>query len=157
MNARKCDISFGTEFRISESGRICVADYMTTYGKTTIASSGIVEIGSVGLNRYDIIACAGHIQIGKNCKFGPMVIIYDHDHCFGADGIKEGYSIGEVIIGDNVWIGANCVILKNTHIGNNCVIGAGCVIHGSIPDNSLVTMDRELTIKQLKDRALKNE
>lgn len=150
LNFRRCDISLETELRILGDGRILVHDYITSYGKTTIASSGTVEIDSAFLNRYDIIACDSHIKIGKTCRIGPMVMIYDHDHNFGKDGAKEGLNAGEVIIGDNVWIGANCVILKNTFIGDNCVIGAGCVVQGYIPSNSLVTMDRSLKIVPLE-------
>jgi acetyltransferase-like isoleucine patch superfamily enzyme len=45
---------------------------------------------------------------------------------------------GKIKIGNNCFIGMNCLILPNTEIGNNCVIGAGSVIRGNIPDNSVV-------------------
>jgi len=152
IDCRKCDISLSTELRLLGNGKIIVGDHITTYGSVTIATSGLVEIEYASFNRYDIIACDCHIKIGKKCIFGPMVMIYDHDHCFDKNGVIDGYTDGEVIIGDNVWVGANCVILKNTHIGNNSIIGAGCVVTGNIPENSLVTMDRTLIIKPLTDK-----
>lgn len=45
---------------------------------------------------------------------------------------------GKITIGNNVFIGMNCLILPNTTIGNNCIIGAGSVVRGIIPDNSVV-------------------
>ena len=45
---------------------------------------------------------------------------------------------GKIVVGDNVFIGMNSIILPNTTIGNNCVIGAGSVVRGKIPDNSVV-------------------
>jgi len=46
------------------------------------------------------------------------------------------------VIGDNVWIGAGCIILRGTVIGDNCVIGAGSVIKGKIESNTLITQRR---------------
>ena len=41
-------------------------------------------------------------------------------------------------MGNNVFIGTNCIILLNTKIGNNCIIGAGSVVRGQFPDNSVI-------------------
>lgn len=152
INCRTSDVSLETELRIHNGGRIVVHDHISTYGRTTIAASGLVEIDSACINRHALIACMNHIKIGKDCKLGPMVILYDHDHQFGPEGVEDGFRVGEVVIGDNVWIGANSVILRDTHIGDNCVIGAGCVVQGNIPDHSLVTMDRTLKITLLQKR-----
>ena len=43
------------------------------------------------------------------------------------------YKTAPVEIGNNVWIGANCVILRGTKIGDNCVVAAGSVIKGRVP------------------------
>ena len=42
-----------------------------------------------------------------------------------------------ILIGDNVWIGSNSVILPGVKIGSNVVIGAGSIVTRSIPDNSI--------------------
>ena len=50
-----------------------------------------------------------------------------------------GYSkVGKVVIGNNVFIGADAIILPNTKIGNNVIVGAGTVVTKDIPDNSVV-------------------
>jgi acetyltransferase-like isoleucine patch superfamily enzyme len=41
--------------------------------------------------------------------------------------------LGEVIIGDDVWIGAGAKILMNSRIGDGAVIGANAVVIGDIP------------------------
>ena len=46
---------------------------------------------------------------------------------------------GRIQVGDNTFIGENCLILPGTTIGAGCVIAAGSVVRGTIPDNSLVT------------------
>jgi len=45
---------------------------------------------------------------------------------------------GKVIIGKNVWIGANVTILKDVNIGDNSIIGAGAVVTKDIPSNVIV-------------------
>ena len=50
-----------------------------------------------------------------------------------------GYSrVGKVVIGSNVFIGADAIICPGVTIGNNVVVGAGSVVTKNIPDNSIV-------------------
>lgn len=93
------------------------------------------------------------ILIGSGSSIGPNVCIYDHNHRFDKTGHKKNeFRDSPIIIGKNVWIAANCSILKGAQIGENCIIGAGCVISGVIPPNSLVTSERGLIIQQLRDK-----
>tara|TARA_A100001015_G_scaffold166954_1_gene185616 strand:- start:3134 stop:3313 length:180 start_codon:yes stop_codon:yes gene_type:complete len=48
------------------------------------------------------------------------------------------HSSGKIVVGNNVWIGANCVILKNVTIGDNSVIGANSTITKNIEKNKVV-------------------
>ena len=55
------------------------------------------------------------------------------------------------MIGNNVWIGANCSIVAGVKIGNNVTIGAGCVIRKNIPSNTIVIhRDNQLTLIKKK-------
>ena len=127
-------------------GKRCVVE---TYGRL-VSFGGEIVIGEyTGINRFADIVSHKKIKIGSHCAIGPRVIIYDHDHKFGKNGMETGIKSTEIVIGDNCWIGANVTILRGTHIGNNCVIGAGCVVKGDIPDNTLVTQDRELILTPL--------
>ncbi|MCH5170911.1 MAG: acyltransferase [Oscillospiraceae bacterium] len=107
----------------------------------------IIEDG-VKINYNCIFVCREKIVVGAGTEFGPSVYIYDHDHDFRAEGgVKAGkFKTAPVKIGNNVWIGANTMILRGTTIGNNCVIGAGSVVSGRIPDNSVLVQKREATI-----------
>lgn len=80
--------------------------------------------------------------------------VYDHNHRFAdsTQQIKEqGYTTAPVKIGQHCWFGSNVVVLKGTKIGDNCVIGAGCVIAEDIPNNSVVTMNRQLVIRPIRN------
>ena len=47
-------------------------------------------------------------------------------------------SHGHIVIGDNVWFGQNCSVLKGVTIGDNCIIGYGSTVLHDIPSNSVV-------------------
>ena len=56
----------------------------------------------------------------------------------------------EIIIGNDVWIGANCTILKGVKIGENSIIGAGSVVVKNIEKNVLAVGNPAIVIKMLK-------
>lgn len=120
---------------------------MNSNAYCAIMNGGILTIGdNVSINRNAIIVCHNRISIGNGCAIAPNVLIYDHDHKFGSNGIENGFRTAPVIIGDNCWIGAGVIILRGTTIGEGSVIGAGAVVHGEIPPHSLVKSNRELNV-----------
>lgn len=74
-------------------------------------------------------------------EIGHDVIISDarillHD---ASTKMLLGYSIvGRVAIGNNVFIGADAIILPNVKIGSNVIVGAGTVVSKDVPDDSVV-------------------
>ena len=54
-----------------------------------------------------------------------------------------------VIIGKNVWIGMNSLILKNVTIGDNSIIGAGSVVVKDVPKNTIAAGNPAKVIKDL--------
>lgn len=117
--------------------------------KLRVRKQAKMHIGeNTSLNHGCIFTAHKKIIIGDNVQFGPNVLIYDHDHDFRKkDGLKNlEYISDPVLIGNNVWIGANVVILRGTSIGDNCVIGAGSVIKGKFPDNSVIVEKKEIRI-----------
>jgi acetyltransferase-like isoleucine patch superfamily enzyme len=67
---------------------------------------------NVFFNNGCSINCLGKITIGNNCQFGEDVKFYDHNHTY-TDTKKninqQGYSVGEIIIGNNCWIQSVCI------------------------------------------------
>ena len=125
---------------------------MNTGSYIAVVNGGQVTIGNhVSINRNSILVCHDCVTIEEHCSIGPNVLIYDHDHCFGPGGLQEGYRTSPVVIHKNCWIGGGVTILRGTTIGEGCVIGAGAVIKGEIPPHSLVTSDRELMIRPLRE------
>lgn len=76
------------------------------------------------------------IEIGNNVTLAPRVHILAHD---ASTKLALGYAkIGKVIIGNNVFIGANATILPNVRIGDNVIIGANSLVNRDIKSNSVV-------------------
>ena len=89
-----------------------------------------------------ITARSKMVRIGKNTLIGPDCLIFDSDfHIAWPPDARLSYSGDEVdapvTIGQNVWFGARCIVLKGVTIGDNCVIAAGSIVTKSIPPNSL--------------------
>lgn len=95
----------------------------------------------VFFNHNCSITALNKILIGHNCSFGNNVVIVDHDHNYK---LGKDYITSEVIIGNNVWVGSNCVILRGTNIGNNSVVAAGTTIKGDFAENSIIMQSRTL-------------
>jgi acetyltransferase-like isoleucine patch superfamily enzyme len=91
-------------------------------------------------NHYAIIDCHFDISIGDHVLLGPHAYICDFDHDVSTTGyITDGQHerAARVIIEDNVWIGANTVVLKGVVIHTGAVVGAGAVVTDDIPANAI--------------------
>ena len=93
------------------------------------------------------------IEIGDNVTFASWVYIVAHD---GASKKITGYSrIGNVKIGNNVFIGTKSIIMPNVSIGDNSIIGAGSVVTKNIPKNVVaggVPAKVIMTIEQYREK-----
>lgn len=121
--------------------------------KLSVNKGACLKIGDdTAINNNCIINSHKNIQIGKNVAMGPGVLIYDHDHDYKSKGKINGdkFVTDDVIIGNNVWIGANSIILKGSKIGDDCVIAAGTVVKGKFEENTLIYNKKELIGKKFK-------
>ena len=100
-------------------------------------NGGCIEIGhDVFMNTNVSITALSRVEIGDRTRIANNVVIVDHDHDY-MHGYR-GYITAPVIIGSDVWIGANAVILKGTSIGDGAVIAAGAVVAKSVPKGAVV-------------------
>ncbi len=86
-----------------------------------------------------VILDPGHcwlIEIGDNVTMAPRVHILAHDASTKA--FLNYTKIGRVTIGDNVFIGAETVVLPGVNIGNNVVVGANSTVTHDVPNNMVV-------------------
>lgn len=114
---------------------------------------GRLEIGD---NTYigelnNIRAAGGIIKIGNNCCISQHVTIVASNHSYKKDILicdqvwdAKKHS---VFIGNDVWIGANVVILPGVRINNGAVIGAGTIVNKDVPENAVVVRNPAKVIK----------
>lgn len=111
----KVSIFYGTELILNEEAKLII-------GNNTF------------INSNSSIRCKKNIVIGNNCAIAHGVSIMD-SNCHKINGkIKEE----PVIIEDNVWIGANSVILSGVTIGKGSIVAAGTIVNKDVPPHSLV-------------------
>ena len=97
---------------------------------------------SVGKNFYAnhnlIILDGAKVSFGDNVFIAPNCTFSTAGHPIDKDRRNKGLEYAHPItVGDNVWFGANVVVMPKVRIGSNVVIGAGSHVNKDIPDNSL--------------------
>jgi len=86
------------------------------------------------------------LHIGSNVGFGAGTKIITSNHAH-EDHSKHDFS-EPIYIGNNVFVGANSVLLPGIRIGDNVVIGAGSVVSKDIPKNSVALGNPCVVVKQ---------
>ncbi|MFK7809340.1 MAG: acyltransferase [Saprospiraceae bacterium] len=136
MIGARCGVHIFEKGKINCKGRIILDDQVMLYTK------GELELGeNFGVNRYSRIVAHEKIVIGNNVTLGQMVSILDHDHQYLMEEEQlrlDGYVTAPVSIGNNIWIGDKCTILKGVTIGDNVVVGANTLVHKDVPANCVI-------------------
>ncbi|MDD5476675.1 MAG: acyltransferase [Candidatus Omnitrophica bacterium] len=107
-----------------------------------IGSPSGIEIGDhVCINHHTTISGIGSLKIGSFVMIGPNCNILTANHGFsdlGKPMMFQDIAIGSVEIGDDVWLGANVVILPNVKIGRGAIVGANAVVTEDVPAFAIV-------------------
>lgn len=144
-------ISPSTEVSVDKGGVLSIGKRISVRNgsRITVRNNGRLTIGNnFYMNTGCLISAHDSISIGNNVEFGPGVLVYDQDHDFRAEGGLQAkkFKTSPVKIGNNVWIGANSIILRGTTIGDNSVIGAGSIIKGEYASDSVIIQKRETVV-----------
>jgi acetyltransferase-like isoleucine patch superfamily enzyme len=90
-------------------------------------------------DQVNLRAAGGAIKIGRDVLIANQVTIVASNHGtkLGKPMIDQEWRRGDVVIEDDVWIGAGVVVLPGTIIRRGAVIGAGAVVHREVPVNTI--------------------
>lgn len=95
----------------------------------------------VSINQDCFISAYGGLTIGNNVSIGHRTSVLTTEHLFSDMNIpiKQQPVVNlPVIIGDDVWIGANATILAGVNIANGVIIGAGSIVTKSIVEDNAI-------------------
>lgn len=136
------------------------------FGSQSFHPSILIGRGLAASDRLHITSI-NRIEIGDNCLFGSGVLISDHNHgSYRGDEQstplelpvqRKLVSYGPVIIGSNVWLGDNVIVIGPVRIGNGVVVGANSVITRDIPDNVIVVGNPARILKRFDEKTGKWE
>lgn len=107
--------------------RLMLRRYQIKYGFQISAKTEIG--GGLYLGHWGAIVINPKAKIGKNCNIAQGVTIGQ---------TNRGESVGVPVIGNEVWIGANAVIVGGITIGDNVLIGPNAYVNRNVPSNSIV-------------------
>ena len=123
------------------------------YRKFSLGTKSVIEsyccinnaVGDVLIGNHTRIGIhntiIGPVTIGNHVNLAQGIVITALNHNFKDTTMRideQGISTNPVTIGDDVWIGANAVILPGVTIGKHVVIAAGAVVAKDVPNNSVV-------------------
>lgn len=130
-------------------GKVHLHSSQVSIGKNVTIYPGVyfwgnkIEIGdNVDIGIGTIIYSRNGVKIGDNTTIAGQCYIIDSNH-----GIKLGIPIKEqpmesaedgIVIGRDVWIGAQCSILKGAKINDGAIVGAQSLVNKEIPSNAVV-------------------
>jgi len=126
--------SMGCNYLYGNEGEIIIGDNLSLNSNVLIGSSG------------------GKIHIGNNVLVGPNVVFRAADHGLSKATLinKQPHQGGIIIVEDDVWIGANAVILKNVRLGRGSVVAAGAVV---TKDTAPYTIVGGVPAKRISERS----
>jgi acetyltransferase-like isoleucine patch superfamily enzyme len=115
----------GTYFELGERGEVEIGHFCTLNG-TFFSTNGSVSIGDYVLIAQDVVFADSFAPISPHAP-------RERQHLR-----NEQAPIAEMLIGDDVWIGARAVLLPGTRLGSGAIVGAGAVIDFHVPPYAIV-------------------
>ncbi|OGF45884.1 MAG: hypothetical protein A2231_07140 [Candidatus Firestonebacteria bacterium RIFOXYA2_FULL_40_8] len=136
-----------------ENSSISIGDNTLVHEYSLIkANGGKISIGrDCTVNDYSILYGHGGLVIGNDVHIAAHVVIVPANHIYENPDIfisKQGETKKGIIIEDDVWLGANAVILDGVTIGRGSIVGAGAVVTRSVPPCVVVAGSPAKVIKK---------
>jgi len=159
---RSAEIVLGNDVVLTSSSRVNLTGVR---GQVILAApnpSSRITIGNNSGLSGAVIYAASSVTIGDHVNIGVNVRIYDSDvHPIDYNdrraGAKDRVASQPVILEDDVWIGADAIILKGVRIGQAAIVGAGSVVAQDIPPFTVWAGNPARHIKDIthEDRTLR--
>mgnify|MGYP004560051377 CR=1 FL=1 len=153
---QKSNRILNSHVNIEKIGQGCFIENAYIYGHVELGNFvSISGPGTIIHSEVDTIKIGSFTSIAENVSIQE----FNHDAkrvttsavnilCFGKNDCSDFITKGSVIIGEDVWIGSNAVILSGVRIGRGSIVGAGAVVTKNIPPYSVVVGNPARIIKK---------
>lgn len=124
--------------RGAKLGRRVIVTTTSQLGKRGV---GLTLGDFTGIGDYAHLGCSGGVSFGDNVIVGPYLTCHSQEHVtrdLRTPIRLQGTQESEIIVGDDVWIGARVTLLSGARIGNGSVIAAGSVVRGEFPPLAVI-------------------
>lgn len=125
--------------------RWLVTNYLKSCGKKLRVKSGAeISLNAQVGNESELgtrCMIQANVTIGDHVIMGPDIKIYSRNHKSDRLDIpiqKQGKHYLSTTIGNDVWIGANAIIVAGVNVGNHAIIAAGAIVTKDVPDFAVV-------------------
>jgi hypothetical protein len=139
------NLRLGRGTNVASFTKIKTTDGPVTTGENCGFGTGcFLDGGSAGLSMGDNVACGPNVSIiAVNYRYEQLQVPWE----------EQGQTSTGITIGNNVWIGAGCVILDGTVIGDNSIIVANSLVNRRFPPNSIIQGNPARVILERKPAA----
>jgi acetyltransferase-like isoleucine patch superfamily enzyme len=107
-----------------------------------LSGTGVLTIGDrSSIGAYTSVACRERVDIGRDTLIAGFCFILDVDHGFSEPETlitQQRLDIRPVVIGNDVWIGTHCVVLRGVTIGDGAVVAANSVVTRDVAPYTIV-------------------
>lgn len=119
-----------------------VGDHVTFYPRVSIRGCGRLTIGDhCSINSGVIFGLTCDLTLGRYVLVGDNVSFRTADHEFADTAIpmgEQGERRGNIVVEDDVWLGANVTVLRGVRIGRGAIVGANAVVTRDVPEYAIV-------------------
>lgn len=154
----KSKIARTASLDVEKGGQISIGDDSEVRHHAVLEVSGRYN-GSIEIGNHSVVGVgnwlqgSGSIKIGNDVIIGPYVAIVSTNHSYDDTSkpvAQQPLRTGEVVIEDDVWIGAHCTIAQNVRIGAHSIIGANSFVNKDVPPYSVAVGAPAKVIKSRK-------
>jgi acetyltransferase-like isoleucine patch superfamily enzyme len=143
--------AFGRRVRIWGAVRIFLGERCALFDDVVVAGVGVLRVGDRStIGAGTTVVCRERVEIGSDVMIASDCFITDCDHEFEARDVPisgQGLRVDPVVIGDDVWVGTQTVILRGVRIGDGAVIGANSFVIRDVPPYTVVAGNPARVVK----------
>jgi acetyltransferase-like isoleucine patch superfamily enzyme len=142
------------DLRNRENGKIIIKDdvIIEGYSRFVAAREGAIIIGEkTHIGGFANWNGGGRIEIGKKCIFAQRSSLQSSSHNFISklDVMDQGYTHGNIIVGDDCFFGTSVLVKENVNIKKGSIIGANSVV---VKDTTIESVNAGVPAKEIRKR-----